>query len=270
LNDSDLALSGLVPGLLIVPWQSSKEGENPVGSKELARERLYEALAQKFEELISSGVYAPGDKLPPARVIAQKYGVSQTVVRDATHSLVGKGLLQVRHGVGIFVAQDSETVLIDAFRWSLRNRQVTQQEIEDLRMVLEIQIAALAARRRNEQDLVHIQDILREYESLAPVGPREQTAICHMHFHVAIIRATHNRVIFAILEPLIKLMISSVKIERPGEAAVLAYKQHEHLFGQILAGDEKAARVAMEEHYTSPWSLQFRQAPVGRQSIDDI
>jgi GntR family transcriptional regulator, transcriptional repressor for pyruvate dehydrogenase complex len=223
-----------------------------VMSGELSARTLHEVLAQKLEELILQGLYAPGEMLPSARELAQRYGVSQTVVRDATRSLAGKGLVRVQQGVGTSVTKDADAGLVESFRWALLRRQVTRREVVELGSILETQIAVLAALRRTEEDLRELEGILHDYERLAPAAPWEQISACQVQFHTAVMRAAHNRAILAVLEPLIELVLGSAEPQQPGEAAVTTYQQHQRIFECIQNSDPEATRAAMEQHFASP------------------
>jgi len=218
---------------------------------ELSTKRLHEVLAQKLEELILQGQYAPGERLPSARELAQQYGVSQTVVRDAIRSLAGKGMVRVQQGIGTSVAQDANAGLVGSFRWALRHQQITRGEVVELGNLLETKIAMLAARRRTDEDLVQMQHILREYEHLAPTALWEQTSAFCVQFHSAIIQAAHNRAILAVLRPLIELILGSAEPQQSADAAEAIAQQHRRIFQCIQSGDPEATRIAMEQHFGS-------------------
>ena len=195
------------------------------------------------------GQYAPGQMLPSARELAVRYGVSQTVVRDAIRSLAGKGLVQVQQGIGTSVTKDAHAGLTESYRWALRRCQVTRGEIVEMGDLLETQIAVLAAQRRTEDDLVEMQRILQEYERLAPTAPWEQVSTYHTQFHTAMMHATHNRAILAVLEPLIDLILASSEPQQLDGNAMSAYQQHLSIFQSIQRQDAKAARAAIGQHF---------------------
>lgn len=226
----------------------------------LRAQRLHEILAERLEELILNGTYAPGQMLPSAHALADEYGVSQTVVRDAIRSLNGKGLVQVRQGVGTSVTESAHAGMIDSFRLALLRQSVTRRQVLELRSILETQIAGLAAERRTDQDLRKMRHILDHYAQVAASAPWEETFRWHTQFHLAVIAAAHNHAVTAIIEPLTQLFMGSAEPEEPGEPALLTYKQHEHIFDRIQAGDAAGARAALEEHFRAPWAWQLRPA----------
>lgn len=221
--------------------------------QELNTHRLYEALAQQLEGLIRNGSYAPGEKLPPVRVLAEKYGVSYTVVRDAIRSLAGKGLVSTQQGVGTVVINEGSGILTDALRWALRRRQVTQQEVMELWFTLETSIAVLAAHRRTAEDLAHMRQILDKFAALPSKVAWNRARDFRAQFLRAIMTATHNRAILAVLEPMLELVSGSAQSEESNDAAVFQFEQYQHLYECIQACDAGATCAAMTEIYGRPW-----------------
>jgi len=227
-------------------------------NSQLRSKKLHELLAETLEELILNGTYAVGRSLPSAQAIATQYGVSQTVVRDAVRQLAAKGLVEVRQGVGAFVTKSGQAGLIDSLRLAMRRHQVPRREIREMRSILEVQIAGLAAARRTQEDLEHFRDVLARYEAVAATAPWEETVQLHLQFHSAMIVATHNGAFTVLMGALTELFLMGLEPEEPGEAAVLTYKQHAHIFACIESGDVESARQAMQEHFDHPWAWRLR------------
>src|SRR6266571_4229689 len=117
--------------------------------------RLYEQIVQQVEESIHKSVLKPGDQLPPERELAQQFGVSRTAVREAVKALHEKGLVEAYPGRGTFVTDGTSY----SMRQSLdRMLKIGQPEgsafLAEVREILEPEIAALAATRVDDEDLV--------------------------------------------------------------------------------------------------------------------
>ena len=75
-----------------------------VAIEPLEREqRLYERVVEKVLELIASGAWKPGFRLPPERDLSEAFGVSRTVVREAVKALEARGVLESTTGSGVSV-----------------------------------------------------------------------------------------------------------------------------------------------------------------------
>src|SRR5579875_2219495 len=118
---------------------------NPTGIVPVRRLKVSDSVAAQLERLITSGRYAPGEKLPPERVLAEEFGVGRSSMREALRMVEAAGLLRTVHGIGVFVASNarraaalSELLMFDDF---------TIANLFEVRLTIEPAAAALAARR---------------------------------------------------------------------------------------------------------------------------
>src|SRR5687767_3548282 len=112
---------------------------------------LSERIISQISDAIISGELKPGDRLPPERELAEQFGVSRTVIRDAIKTLSGRGIVQVRRGAGIFVATAEETIMgrLGELANVIPLQGAGLRDLFDVRKVLEVQGAEWAAQRRS-------------------------------------------------------------------------------------------------------------------------
>src|SRR6202041_2260726 len=114
--------------------------------------RLYEQIVQQIEDSILKGALKPGDQLPAERDLAQRFGVSRTAVREAVKTLREKGLVEAYSGRGTFVTDGTSQAIRQSLDLMIRiNQQDGSANLVELRLVLEPEIAGLAASRIDEQ-----------------------------------------------------------------------------------------------------------------------
>src|ERR1700677_5344910 len=114
--------------------------------------RLYEQIVKQVEESILSGQLKPGDQLPAERDLAQSFGVSRTAVREAVKTLTEKGLVEAFSGRGTFVTNGTSQAIRQSLDLMIRiNQQEGSAHLAELRLVLEPEIAGLAASRIDGQ-----------------------------------------------------------------------------------------------------------------------
>src|SRR6202022_4589002 len=114
--------------------------------------RLYEQIVKQVEESILKGQLKPGDQLPAERDLAQSFGVSRTAVREAAKTLREKGLVEAYSGRGTFVTNGTSQAIRQSLDLMIRiNKQEGSAHLAELRLVLEPEIAGLAAERIEEQ-----------------------------------------------------------------------------------------------------------------------
>ena len=76
--------------------------------------RLYERVVSKVLDLVSSGVWKPGFRLPPERELSEAFGVSRTVVREAVKALEARGVLESTTGSGVSVLAFAQRPMSEA------------------------------------------------------------------------------------------------------------------------------------------------------------
>jgi GntR family transcriptional regulator, transcriptional repressor for pyruvate dehydrogenase complex len=162
------------------------------------------------------------------------------VVRQAIHSLAGKGLVIARQGVGTMVAEDANSGLLESFRWTLRGRQVTQTETAELMSALESSVVALASCHRDTEDLARLRRIIDEFDRLPRRSPWEQVLAFRLRFMRCVVAATHNRAITALLEPLLELLYSGAQPDGAVHEATLGPGRYQRIYERIEAGESES------------------------------
>jgi DNA-binding FadR family transcriptional regulator len=217
-----------------------------IGSKE----RLVDRVVGELEQLIVSGQLEPETRLPAERDLAEQLGVSRTVVREASRILVTKGLLEIQPGVGTMVRQITNEQIVEPLNLLLRTRtggKVSFDHLHQVRSILEIEIAGLAAAHATDADIARLRQIMAAMEA-AQADP-DQLAIHDADFHSALAQMTHN--------PLLAILVDSIRdLLQEYIALVTRYLDprqenlplHYRLLERIEARDVDGARQAMGEN----------------------
>jgi GntR family transcriptional repressor for pyruvate dehydrogenase complex len=217
--------------------------------------RLSDKVATMILDTILSGKLTPGDKLPSERELGEQFGVSRTVVREAVRALAAKGLISVRSGSGLRVAPADASSVQESMFLFLRAAMLDYRKLHELRKVLEVEIAGLAAERATPEDAERVAATARRMaetsDSLQGSPPNEAAvelaAQRDLEFHRAIAEATHNELFSLLMDPIGQSLMTvrranlSVNLERTLEL-------HEALVERILARDVDGARAAMSRH----------------------
>src|SRR5262249_41804309 len=115
--------------------------------------RLSERVADEVLASILEQRLRPGDRLPSERELGDQFGVSRTVIREATRSLVVRGVIAAHPGVGLTVASVEGEALAASMNLFLRSGAVRYEKVHEVRTTLEIQVTRLAAARRSNEQL---------------------------------------------------------------------------------------------------------------------
>jgi GntR family transcriptional repressor for pyruvate dehydrogenase complex len=223
----------------------------PAAFQPVGASRLHEGVVRQIVAGIVGGDIRPGDPLPTEHTLAAQFGVSRTVIREAVRVLVGKGLVAVKHGSGMQAQPSDRWNSLDPlilFEQIRRGRDETVlREVLELRRVVEVEIAALASRRRTSDDLRALRAAVEGMRAVLD-DPTAYTRL-DIAFHEAILAAGRNRLLVQALRPAgqalaVGRLISS---RRPGGPAE-SERGHESILVAIEAADEEGARVAMRHH----------------------
>jgi GntR family transcriptional repressor for pyruvate dehydrogenase complex len=212
---------------------------------------LAEKVTQQIESLIIADNLQIGDHLPPERELAQQFGVSRTVVRQAIHSLVAKGMLEASPRGGTVVRRPTASAVAQSLHLFLRSSQahLDYSKVHEIRRLLEIEIAGLAARRRTEEDLARLAANLQEASENQTHENPIHFAQIDIAFHATLAQATHNELFELLLDSLAEIMI---EVRCSGFAVpdtpARAVRMHQAIFEQVRLGDAQGAQQAMAEH----------------------
>jgi GntR family transcriptional repressor for pyruvate dehydrogenase complex len=209
--------------------------------------RLYEDVAEQIEQQILDGSLKPDDKLPPEHTLANEFGVSRTVIREAIQSLRSRGLVQVVQGSGMYVREPEADTFVKALSTLFQFREASPFDLHQVREILEIEIAGLAATESSEEDKAELLKSLAWMEA-ARDSVREYVEL-DLLFHGILARATGNEVFLLLLEPLIDyLRQSRLRATQAPGGVERSFQGHRAICQCVVSGDAEGARAAMHEH----------------------
>lgn len=212
----------------------------------IRRSPLYEEVVDRLRTFIDVQQLRPGDRLLSERELAQRLGVSRTSVRQAMTALKVAGLVEIRHGDGVFLLRSPEDI-VPSLAQGLLDSHEKLPAVMEVREALEAQTARLAARRRTDEDLHEMRQALTEMSALVDAG--EEAAAADRHFHGAIAAASHNEFLASVMDQLADLFEQTrrASLSRPGRPP-RSLMAHDAILHAIEAQDEDAAAQAMRDH----------------------
>lgn len=206
-------------------------------------------LPVRVAKLISSeiidGRLRPGDQLPTEQELANMFGVSRNVVREAIARLRTEGVLRSRQGAGVFVAEAQART---AFRIEREDLQDLSQfrNLFELRGILEIEAAGLAAARRGKDDMKAIDAAMKQLKDDA------NSIDADLSFHRAIAHACGNSYIATFISFISEHVRETIAMGRstldPETNAHIQVKEHSAIHEAIVKGEPTQARAAMRKH----------------------
>ncbi len=203
----------------------------------------FEVTVERLAQSIRLGVLVDGDRLPPERELADRFGVSRVTLREAIKGLRAAGLVESRRGRGGGTFVVAPSVIARAHSG---DELPDIDDALDLRRVVEPGAAALAAGRTlTAADRATLHRCLRAASS----GSAAARRLADSRLHMAIAAASGSASVTAVVADA-QLRLDSLLRAIPVIAANIAHsdRQHAEIIDAILAGQSERARVTMEEH----------------------
>lgn len=215
----------------------------------LRRQSLPEQMAIAILEALVDQRLKPGDSLPNAAELAEQFGVSRTVVREALADLMGRGVIARELSREPVVSMPGPDQLRELLRIRIGQDSITMESLVELRLPLEVQAARLAATRRTQEQLLEIQSA---FDVLSSADDEARFHEADIQFHREIALASGNLLIPLVLDSLAGLLHD---FRRAWYAAQRAegklpelVEEHHRVLVAIREGDSEAADLAMSNH----------------------
>lgn len=207
------------------------------------RGRLSEQLVTELESMILEEYPRAGLSLPKEEELAERFGVSRIVVRESMKILEDRGLVEVRAGRGTRTVARVPEKVKEALERLFKDQPVPSladmEAMLELRQVLEETAAELAAIRATPEDLREMELAL---ECMSNGGPEPKIIEADFTFHRAVAKASHNRYIEFIVEPLTHVFLEQIKLTNSYSVGA---DLHHHILDSIRKANPVAARQAV-------------------------
>lgn len=224
--------------------------------------RAFEDISEQIRQAILTKELCLGDRLPPERVLAEKFQVGRVSIREALRKLEAIGLIEIRKGAtgGAFVkvADPNDTASIIMDRLQLEG--TTHEQMVDARKGIECAVAEMAVRKATERDLQMLrEDVERSATIIMPPFGRE--AFVRMtNFHVLLAEASHNLPYVMFVRSIMEWAIRRMEGWHPSEDDQrYSYEEHKGIFQAVAARDPDLAVRRMREHVEGMGRVVSRQ-----------
>jgi DNA-binding FadR family transcriptional regulator len=251
-------------------------------SRPVKKQTMAEQMAESIKELILSGELEEGAALPTEPELAEYFSVSRAVVRDATRILMALGLVEVRHGAGVFVTPIQNEAFGEALLLALRRAGATVWDVEHFDLIIFPEMAALAAAMATDEEIAKIRRLVDECVAImsehytnwggvdsVPPAELEKLRTASWGVMFALFEATHNRVFQQLARPLLNLRSLRTWQDRPDDTPERATQREADYLRQMVDAvatrDPNQARTVVTRLMQLPPEAieAMRQTPVG-------
>ena len=245
----------------------STQPEERVSLQPAPRRKLSETVAQQLMEAFAD--LPPGAKVPSERELTRDLGVGRSTVREALNGLAVLGMLEIRHGQGAFITDQGPAIAKDdgggdrhSTLTAALKRGVTREFIE-ARLLVEVNVAGLAAERRTEDDMRQLEAALTIQERSLTKGDVDAVLGVATSFNVLLAEAAHNEVLAGMIESFVELM----KERGPALYSLPGFgdwdlDEHRGIYEAVRDQDVELAQSRMREHIVQ-LADRYREAGAG-------
>ena len=211
--------------------------------------------------LISEKRLKVGDLVPSEVKVSEMLQVSRGTVRESYRALATVGVLSVQSGKRPRIREMDPTVLAQFFAYAAATSQIDAHQILELRRVIEMQAAFLAAVNGSDEDLLRIKEAGKRLHDY-PISHPNWIA-CDYELHIAIADAVHNPlfqlIIRALRAPLEESMRAGIESQVSNHTENHIVDLHDRIVEAVCERDAAAASKAVEEHFNAPVSALLKK-----------
>jgi GntR family transcriptional regulator, transcriptional repressor for pyruvate dehydrogenase complex len=209
--------------------------------------RLPEVIANRIEAALIADGIGVGEQLPTELKLAEQYGVSRTVIREAARILEQRGLVDIRSGRGMTVVELDAAPVARHYALMLRTAPAAFGQLMDARLLVEVPLTGLAAAHRSEEDLAELRASIDRVRS-----NRSNTQLCldeDLHFHSLVSRASGNPMMSLFVDPVNACLRESYEPDFAYMSRLdSTIDEHQAILDAIAAGDGETASALARTH----------------------
>lgn len=221
--------------------------------KPIKHQRVVDLVYEQIRDMIFRGQLKPGERLMPERKMADSLKVGRPAIREAIQKLIESDLVEARRGSGTYVAPLESRKQQGSFVQLLHGQEFTVQEFLEVRMALECNGAALAAKRATDEDLNLLENNIKTMKKEVLESPENRVLHQDLSFHMNISYATRNMVQISLMKSFYDFMLSGMKETYPRLIRIpgldpFVMQQHITIFEAIRERNPDLAEKAMRAH----------------------
>lgn len=231
--------------------------------KPLNRESVSSSIMNMLTNYLLSKELKPGDKLPTESEFAQQLGVGRNSVREAIKMLSSLGIVEIKRGVGTFIAKSISTSIINPLILGLVFEQGTSRELFELRLLIETGAAELVIEKASDEDIEKLEEANRKLREAVESKTDDSRKLLDLdiNFHHTLLEITENPLLAKIGKAIYILFFTS--IEKTVKLDPMSgYKNHQLVIDAIKKRSKELVRNTMNE------SLSFWMAIIDSEKAD--
>jgi GntR family transcriptional regulator, transcriptional repressor for pyruvate dehydrogenase complex len=205
------------------------------------KQSLSDRLAQRIRGLIQGGEYQEGDRLPAIMEMARRFGVGHPTIREALKKLEAMGVVEIRHGSGVYVIRSEEVLVLASPDYAGTFTKKLLLDLIRARMPLEMQSASDAVQNATPEHIAEMRRLLTEAGKT--FEDKDVQHVANMGFHRQIALASGNTVLAQLIDVVIELF---AKEQRMILGLFSRQRDHEEHLAILDAIEQRNQALAVE------------------------
>jgi DNA-binding FadR family transcriptional regulator len=217
--------------------------------KPLPSKRAFEEISDQIKALIHSGVFKPGDKLPPERDLARQFNVGRMAVREALRVLEDSGFIYIKQGSngGSFINEPEDTGISKSLTTFAQLSNISLEQLIEAKLAIELAIVESVIQKITEEDLNRLRQAIEDSKQTVADGAIPLSY--NIDFHLALARIASNPLLESFLSALMNLLIGFLGKGKPESENMRSHiKSHEDLYNAIVKKDLNKAKRLIKKH----------------------
>lgn len=221
---------------------------NDTRPKSLKRPALNDMVRDYIKQYIFENQLNPGDPLPPETQLVDHLGVGRSSIREAIKALQSLGIVEVRHGEGLFVREYNFDPILETIGFAMRFNTTTLSELLQVRIYLESAILDDVFVRITTDEKMKLDQIMEVWQTR--VDKNESFSDLDEEFHRVLYNTVSNQTLIKLLDVFwIAFENLDDQLHKSQEPPQKDYERHQAILEAIKSNDKKLARSRLIQHY---------------------
>ena len=212
------------------------------------KKNLYEAVADRMEDMILDNSLRQGERLPSEQDLALKFGISRNVMRESLKLLKERQLIVQKNGEGTFIAKPESGSITEVLNRMLRLDDIGYMDVYEMRKLLEPYACSVVAEKQDKLDFDELERCLQGM--IASKDVWDKRIDYDIQFHICIAEATGNPLLICFIKSMVNLwktiLLRGIVVQQEGHQDGIEF--HRKIIDCLKSGDPQEAEKIMRAH----------------------
>lgn len=233
--------------------------------KPVSKKSLFEEVSEQIIRLIQEGTFPLGKKLPGENSLSESFNVSRNSIRESLKALQLTGILTSKPGKGTYVSEQALRNIHNMELMSIIENESTLIELMETRLIIEPQLAYLAAQRATKEDIQKLEDVIKK--SQIALDEKNYSFDIGMEFHMLILEISQNRILGDFMKSITDHLIAQrgkLMLQHLSEYIIkVEMGEHEKMLEFIKKGDAEKVKDYMHKHIANSMQIIIEKQKKG-------